>query len=170
MTPAAAIALYILSRPSWLDRDTTREDRARVAERYASAIVGATDDPTEQAQLVTLAKYEGGFLTRIGAGECRPYECDHGTSRGWFQEKPAACPSAYRYAAGTEESIREEAVCAIRLLRFHGARCQRATDIPLVVGGFAGYSGAGCRWEGAIERAKTSVRIWGELRKMGARP
>lgn len=169
MIGAAAVAAWILSRPAWLDRDLTREQREPVVMKYATAIVAAAHNDVEVAELVALARSESATSARIGGGECPPKMCDHGTSRGWFQLKSAACPTAWAVDAGSVESIDAEARCAIAQLRHHAWRCREHALTPMV-GAFAGYAtGGDCHWTRAGERVLLTRRIAAELAKAEAR-
>lgn len=169
MIEAATVAAWILSKPAWLDRDVTREQRAPIVEMYATAIVDASRNDTDVAMLLSLARHEASFSVRIGGGNCPARACDHGRARGWFQLHESACRAAWAFDAGTVESVREEARCALSQLKHHGWRCREHSLTPMM-GAFSGYAtGGDCHWAGAGARVMTVRRIAAELLKAEAK-
>jgi hypothetical protein len=164
---AAAIAAWVLAHPGWIDRDVTREQREPYVQRYAQAIADEARTPTEAAMALAQGFEDSKFAFLVMAGRCdempRGQQCDHGTSRGAFQLKEATCPTAYRFAPGTEESIRAETHCVLAQLRFHAWRCREHALTPLF-GAFSGIAdGHSCHWGGAGARVLRTRRIAAEL-------
>lgn len=166
MTAAAAILAVLLAHPSWSDRELKPDNRAAAIQPVAEAIADAARNPRETAVLVALGLHESGFALAVVAGDCAslgPRACDSGKARGVWQLHEAACRAAYAFAAGSVESIRAEARCAIAQLRFHAARCRKHAATP-ELGAFSGFAtGSACHWGGAEARVRTTRSVEREL-------
>ena len=98
----------------------TPEGEEDYREALAAAIVTASPlDPQEQRQLAMLARYESGYVPRLGAPrcECKPWECDQGRAKGAFQHLSDRCPF----------SLEADARIALRHVRTSVAALQ---DLP----------------------------------------
>lgn len=163
MTAPAAILAVLLAHAPWSDRHLDTDQRIAILRPVAEAIADASETRADAAMLLALGWHESSFATAVVRGSCRPNECDHGAARGAFQLHVEACPEAYAYEAGSVESIRLEADCALRLLRYHARRCHS------VRGAFAGYgTGNRCQWAGANARVVTAHKRVEELRAVEA--
>ena len=164
---AAGILAVLLAHPAYADRHVPRDERASALQPVAEAIAAAARDDVEAAELLALGKHESGFRIAVVQGRCAelgPRACDSQRARGTWQLHISACPHAYLYEAGSVDSIHEEALCAIRQLRFHGWRCREHALTPML-GAFSGFAtGSACHWSGAGARVLTVRRMATELR------
>jgi len=168
---AAAIALWLLSNPGWVDKDTTREDRVPFVRRYAEAIVAEAPADHEVALLLAHGWEETKFAHLVLSGHCDEMpagqRCDSLRARGAFSLHRNACPAAYRYDVGSAESIREEVRCTLGLLYYHSKRCREHAATPLL-GMFGGMGGTGCHAPRAAAKVLAASRIAKELAKLEA--
>lgn len=163
---AAAVLTVMLARPAWVDRAVPAEERIAALGPIATAIAEAVHSDEEAAALVLLGRVEGeNFALAIVRGGCTSSGCDHGAARGVFQEHRSFCPAAYVFAAGSIESIRAEARCAVGALRLHASRCREHALTPWH-GAFSGFAtGHSCHWSGADDRVRAAQRVVVELRR-----
>lgn len=163
MTVSVAVILsFLLARPvAWSDRELTIEQRQALLMPVAVAISLASHSYVDAAALLATGGYESGFVSVIvTGGDCAKagFSCDSGKARGVWQEHAEACREAYRYKAGSEDSTRAEARCAIGLIRGAEARCHS------LGGAYSLYAtGHSCHWSGAAERVRATYRIEREL-------
>lgn len=151
MTYLEALLALLLSQPAfWLERpDPTREARlAQVASELAAF------HPEIAAALVVQGQAESGFARYVADG-CvnvprKASDCDRGRARGYWQQWRAQCPGAYRYAAGTPESLHEEAHCVARRWRWHLAGAGRHAGFP--AGRWRVYQATLARLRGMTQR------------------
>lgn len=145
------------------DRGESPEKRERRLVEIAEAIDAVTNDATEKAALVTIARFESGLAAYVFDGRCsdgprKDRECDSGRARGIFQihpnEKHPEIPA----------SVEEQADIALRLWRGGRASCARVVS-DSVAGAFAYYgTGGKCApSEWSNERAKHLRSIVGRL-------
>jgi hypothetical protein len=155
-----------LDNPAWSDRHFSRAERAVALAPLAAALVDVSRSPRELAILDTIARRESGLASLVvRGGDCskmpRGQRCDNGAARGFGQLHAEACRSAYAFPAGSEESIRAEAQCAIGLIRTYEARC------GTLAGAFSMYgTGGRCGWSGGAERARSAERRAREFEAM----
>lgn len=163
---AVAVLDVMLAKPAFVDRDVPREERAAALAPIATAIAEEAQSIDEEGALVYLGRHEGGYFDlRIVRGGCNKNGCDHGRSRGVFEVQPNTCPAAFKFAAGSVESIRAETHCAVATLRFHAYRCREHALTPWH-GAFSGYAtGHSCHWSGADDRVKAARAVVVELRR-----
>jgi hypothetical protein len=160
---AAGISVLMRLPRSHVDVEIgeSQEERlARIAHVvHAAALVAHTveDFSAELAygQLDThYAKYVyEGHCNRMPKGE----RCDGGHARGVWSVH-GWCKAAYAYPAGSDESLLEEARCALRQMHFGMAHC-RAHSLTPLHGGFAALAAAPCSWAGADRRVQLAHRI-----------
>lgn len=166
---SAAILTVMLARKPWLDRDMSSDERATMLQPIADAIAEVSRDRLDASLLLALGLHETAFARLVVEGRCdempKGQRCDSGHARGVWSLHVEACRDAYQYAAGSVDSVRAEARCALKLLRFHAYRCREHALTPLF-GAFAGFgTGSKCHWSGAGARVLTTRRMAAELGK-----
>jgi len=145
----------------------------------ADAIADVAKTRTEAAVLVALGWHETKFVKLAMEGHCdqlpKGMRCDNGKALGPWQLHQQACPAAWQLATpnggpeGQVESLRVQAACAIRLLRYFGEKGREHTPTPTHAA-FAGYAAHGWAWPGAEVRVQTVRRVLEHWpRKGGAR-
>src|SRR6185369_104575 len=123
--PATVLALLVSLPPYSGDRAESRDERATRLAPVAEVISAVARNRSEVAMLVSLAVNETQLSAAVQLGNCAAlgkHACDNGKARGVFQLHEEACRSAYAFPAGSVESLRAEAQCAIRLLRWNAER------------------------------------------------
>lgn len=166
---AALLALPVYRHPA--EQAESEDDRRARLAAVAEAIAAVARTPQEAAALIALGKHESGFALLVQAGRRdempEGQRCDTGRARGVWQLWEVACPSAYRHPAGSAESLRAEARCAVGNLRAAGRRCTRGgpegTDAWWVAA-FSGYAGAACETRWAPRRVATLREMERKLR------
>jgi hypothetical protein len=156
LTAALSLAPYVG------DKADTPEQRSALYRPVAEAIAEVARTKSEASILVALAFHETGFARFVIEGRCTEgppgQRCDGGKARGVFQLHEAACRDAWELKDGSVESIRAEARCAIRLLRWNGERGKDRTP-NRVLAAFAGYAARDWNWDGAAKRVETARKI-----------
>lgn len=169
--------------PYHLDRESPAERLERMgttAQAIDSAVLEATCSgpfagadycapvwrgaPLELAALlVALGQHESTFARHVGAGACKPWECDRGRARHYWQTQPG--PRLPRAEWAELEGVEyypttRAAYAAARELGYGFARCKS------IEGALAFYARpkTGCRWPGAAARAATYRRVLGQMR------
>jgi len=144
------------------DRLETPEQRSALYRPVAEAIAEVSRTDAEASLLVALAYHESRLARFVIEGRCadgpRGQRCDGGKARGVFQLHQSACPEAWVLEDGSTESMRAEARCAIRLLRWNAARGKGRAPSRLHAA-FAGYAARDWNWSGAAKRVATALRI-----------
>jgi hypothetical protein len=80
MTPCTlAIASVLSALPG------TEPAFANHVPALAQSIASVASSPERAAVYVTIGRFESNFLERVQAGNCKPWECDRGRARSWFQ-------------------------------------------------------------------------------------
>lgn len=162
---ALAILEVMLAHPSWSDRHLSRAERIVALAPLAVALDEETSDSRMLAKVLSVIENESGMATIvIRGGDCsqlpKGQRCDNGAARGFGQLHESACREAYRFKAGTEESIRAEVHCVVGLLRGGEARCGS------LAGAYAMYgTGHSCEYRGAARRVATARRMFVELKR-----
>lgn len=173
MLNATKILAVLLAQPSYVaDRDESPAAREELLRPVAEAIAEAAHNNQEAAMLIALGQAESGFARYVVTGHCSEgpagARCDslHGIprARGAWQLHKSACPTAWALVDGSEESIRAEAQCAVRHLRYFAARGREHALTPTVAA-FAGYAARSWSWAGAEKRAETTKTILAALRR-----
>jgi hypothetical protein len=172
VSPEAVLAAA-LSLPHYMgDRVDTPEQRERLYRPVAEAIAEASRTNVEASMLVALAHHESGFARFVIEGRCTQgppgQRCDGGRARGVFQLHESACREAWGLVDGSVESIRAEARCAIRLLRWNAERGKDRTP-SRIHAAFAGYAARDWSWDGAAKRVETARKIEKALRRVPQR-
>jgi hypothetical protein len=182
----ATVALLLhtlLSLPAYhLDRETP-DERLERASTTADAIASATLEATctgpftgadfcvpvwdgerleLAALLVAIGWHESTFAKHVGAGACKPWECDGGRARHYWQTQagPRLPRAEWLELEGVEYyPATRAAYAAARELGFGYRRCKS------IEGAVAFYARpkTGCRWPGAAARAATYRRVLGQL-------
>jgi len=166
---AALLAVPAYQHPSE-QAETAEARRARLA-AVADAIAAVARNRDEAAALVALGRHESGFARLVQEGRCDEMpagqRCDTGRARGTWQLWQVACPAAYRHAAGSADSLRAEAACAVGLLRLAGKRCSSGADGTDAwwAGAFSGYAGAACSARWAPQRVATMRAVARGMRR-----
>lgn len=162
------ILFALLTLPHFhADRHESPQERFALLAPVAIAIAHAAHNPTEAALLIAVGFHESTYSRAVLSGNCAelgPHACDSGAARSAFQLHRSACPAAWLLPAGSPESLRVEADCAIKLLRFGASRCREHALTPWH-GALATYAGAGCTWRGADTRMATTRKVlasWGK--------
>ena len=149
MTLYESLLTLLLGFPAfWLERpDASREARlARVAAELAAY------PPEVAVAMAVQGQAESGFARYVAEG-CLVVprgapSCDLGRARGYWQQWRAQCPGAYRYPAGSAESLHEEAHCVARRWRWHLAGAGRRAGFP--AGRWRAYRAALARVRGMV--------------------
>lgn len=68
--------------------------KAEQLKAIGDAVARHSKDPRVQAFVIAWGWHESGFSLNIGAGRCRPLQCDRGRARGPFQEHRIGRPLA----------------------------------------------------------------------------
>lgn len=110
------------------------KDVAQARREIANAVYAATDSLYERAALLAAGHAESLFAVRIGRDECKPWECDEGRARGYWQVHEPLCPEAFVLSPGPDR-LAIEVGCALRFLRFQEPRCG---TLKAAVSGFTG--------------------------------
>jgi hypothetical protein len=168
--------------PYHRDRETHDERLARMtttAEAMHSAALEATcSGPFEGADFCTpvwqgkpaelvallgaVGWHESAFAKHVGAGACKPWECDGGRARHYWQTQagPRLPRAEWLELEGVEYyPTTRAAYAAARELGFGHRRCRS------IEGAIAFYArpATGCRWPGAAPRARTYRRLLARL-------
>ncbi|HVU03264.1 MAG TPA: hypothetical protein VHE30_16000 [Polyangiaceae bacterium] len=162
VNPEAVLAAALTLATYVGDRTDTPEERAALYRPVAEAIAEASRTNAEAAMLVSLAFHETNLARFVIEGRCKDgppgQRCDGGKARGVFQLHRSACPDAWRLPDGSAESIRAEASCAIKLLRWNGKRGKgRAPSFAHAA--YAGYGARDWSWDGADKRVETARKL-----------
>ena len=166
MIDPAVVLAVLLAHPSWSDRGLAPGVRARALEPVAEAIAEVAETRLEAAWLLADGMHESGNFSLVvvlrGCDGMKPRACDYRTSRGAWQLKERSCPEAHAHRAGSVDSIRAEARCAVGLMRGYLRDCrgERGMFSALALG----HCGA---WRGAGDRVVTVRRIEVELEREG---
>jgi hypothetical protein len=162
VSPEAVLAAALSLSPYVADRVDTPEQRSTLYRPVAEAIAEVARTKFEASILVALAFHESGFARFVIEGRCSEgppgQRCDGGKARGVFQLHEAACHEAWELKDGSVESIRAEARCAIRLLRWNAERGKDRTP-NAAYAAFAGYAAREWTWDGAAKRVETARKI-----------
>lgn len=177
-----ALLLLLIAMPRWHgDRDDTEEQRRAILAPVAAAQHAACKDAPKllagsrcYAALTAVAQHETHLARYILEGRCedgpRGQRCDWDDStkqpraRGAYQIWQSVCPEAWRHPAGSAESTRLEARCAVRRLTGAYYRCRGRHPGGDWAGMFAGYRSIDCTWrgrpkDGALARVRTMQLI-----------
>ena len=143
-----SILAAMLALPQYAgDRDDSPEARAALLRPVAVAIAETAQSPETAAALIALGWHETKFARLVIEGRCSDMpagsRCDNGRARGVWQAWHVACPVAYRFPAGSSESLRAEARCAAGNLYAARHRCAER-NANIIAGQFSGYAGASC--------------------------
>ncbi len=165
MSPAT-ILLILLAHKPWADRDVSNDVREEQLRPVAEAIAEVSRDRTDAAMLLALGWHESRFalaVVRHGCEGLPARACDRHHARGFAQLHEAACVEAYDYPAGSVESIRAEARCALAKMRGYSVSCLPHNPSPLYAA-FSGMALGHCAaWQGANERVLSVRRFAAEL-------
>lgn len=155
--PSYVLNAMLIASPFWGDRAESPGER--ISLYWPIAVEIAREAPTRFWALaaVRLAVEETRLARHVVEGHCDRMPggrlaCDRGRARGVFQLWESACPKAYRYAAGSPESLHEETGCAIRRLQWAVHHCAGRNQDELA-GMFSGYRSGSCLWPKAKARA-----------------
>jgi hypothetical protein len=158
------------------DRGVPEAKRAQL-ETVAQAVGDAADaqrgwpgSSRELAALMlTVAWHETHFSLRIGAGQCKPHECDQGRAHGYWQQhvRSTSSQAAWEQLAGLDAEstgiAAREAARALTRARLQCRRLERGRRnwVGLTL---AAYAGRGCAgwFRGLDARVKTYWRTVGE--------
>jgi len=169
VSPEAILAV-LLGLPLWQgDRDDTDEARRALLEPVAVAISAASDDRQVVAAVITQGLRESRYARAVienrchempAGSRCDEDDCGNPRARGPWHLWRVACPSAYEYGAGTQESLIEEAACIARLWRGGLRRCQGLHPDGDMAGAFAALrGGVSCQSRTAGERSRTMQTV-----------
>lgn len=117
----------------------------------------ARGDRATAAYLITLARYEAGFMERIQAGDCRGKECDGGLAHSLWQMHRRALPPGVHVedVVGLDDDhLQAAADAAARRLRQERAMCG---ETPAYV--FGGYAKS-CRYKPPKLDARVKTFRW----------
>jgi hypothetical protein len=162
LSPHAVLTVALSLSQYVGDRGDSPEQREALYLPVATAIAEVARTNAEAAMLLALAFHESGLARFVIEGRCSDgppgQRCDGGKARGVFQLHAAACRDAWELEDGSTDSIRAEARCAIRLLRWNADRGKDRTASRLRAA-FAGYAARDWSWDGAAKRAETARKI-----------
>lgn len=188
---AVAIACYCCGRPSEAEEPTPRVERVRsvleqmptsswdrdesAAERdhrldlVAHAIDHASKTDADAAALLAIGGMESAFAGYVIRGCNYPDgipkgagHCDRGNSRSPWQMKRVACRSGWAQERGSEAALQAFATCARKHFWGNVRRCSGRHPGGRLAGGFAGYRGVDCTWEGRPhDGARARARVYG---------
>lgn len=163
-----AVILQILPA-SQVDRDEDPTIREARVERVVRAATGAAKTRYALSLLLADADAETHMASHVVNGHCDQMpagqRCDSGRARGVWQVHPW-CIAAYAHPAGSDESMAEEARCAMRQM-WHGMhRCRERAATPFH-GAFAALAARPCSWSGAERRVRLAFRIDAALERAG---
>ncbi|HEX7671403.1 MAG TPA: hypothetical protein VF395_17540 [Polyangiaceae bacterium] len=160
---SAAVLAAALSLSQYVgDKVDTPEGRETLYRPVAEAIAEVARTNVEASMLLALAFHESGLARFVIEGRCADgppgQRCDGGRARGVFQLHESACREAWKLEDGSVPSIRAEARCAIRLLRWNADRGKDHTPSRLHAA-FAGYAAREWNWDGAAKRVETAQKL-----------
>jgi len=162
-----AVVLQILPA-SKVDKGEEPSVRQARVERVVRAAVAAAQTRYALSLLLADADAETHMASHVVEGHCERMpddDCDHGRARGVWQVHPW-CRTAYAFPAGSDESMAEEARCAMRQM-WHGMhRCREHAATPFH-GAFAALAARPCSWSGAEKRVRLAFRIDAALERAG---
>jgi hypothetical protein len=175
VSPEAVLAV-LLSLPTWQgDRDETPEERRDLLGPVAVAISAASEDRRVVAAVIAQGLHESRYARPVlenrchempAGARCDEDECGNPRARGPWQLWRVACPAAYEYGAGTQESLVEEAACIARLWSGGLRRCRDLHPAGDEAGAFAALrGGASCQSRSSADRAATMQTV---LLRIGA--
>lgn len=170
MVVRAAATLRVLAamlgQPVWYeDAAETPEARADLLRPVAMAVTLATEDPTEQAALVSLGWHESRWARFVIEGRCEDgpsgARCDSGRARSpWQVHSYGLCREAWRYTEDDPRTLELAAQCSVRLLRGAKSRCAGRHPAGDWAGAFSQYgTGARCTRAKSAERVATMQTV-----------
>jgi hypothetical protein len=140
-TLAQSVYSYISQLPRHVsDQDEPQAERDARFKTYAQDIAHVSRSIDDAAAAITLGIHEGEHFSRWVMGGCqgkRPKgssDCDRGKARGFGQLHYRTCPVGWKLPAGSPESNRVLAQCAIRHWRWSFYRCKLG-----LAGAYSGY-------------------------------
>lgn len=163
---AAAVLAAMLAGPHYhADRGDSPEVRAELYRPVAQVIAEVSPDIETAAALIAHGEHETHWARYViearcsegpAGSRCDPDRDGVARARGPFQAWKVACPKAWEHNEGSLASLREEARCVSRLLRWGHYRCGQSW-----LGAFSSTRGLrDCSWAGASARARTmSARL-----------
>jgi hypothetical protein len=110
---------------------------------------------------IVIGSFETHFAEHVGAGRCEKWECDHNTSRHYWQVKqgPEVSRELFSEMVGTEiVPTTRAAYAASRVLGRGLKRCKS------IEGTIAFYAHSECRWQGTAPRYLAYQRVLARLR------
>lgn len=147
MTFEAIIFAMLVALPG-----RTPEHAATIATAVAEA---AGDDKLLAAELVATGFFESGFTARIQDGRCRPYECDKGKARSYWQmQRTSFSRDTWDSMLGLDHEGIVLAAKTASVILLAGRRACRT-----VTGTLSWYATGRCSWSGAHWRAKLVNRL-----------
>jgi len=166
---ADAVLAILQAEPRWRGDRSLSADIVLAAEQpYAEAIADESKTLADAAALLTILIEETHGATPVLLGHCDQMpegeRCDNLRARGGFQLHREACRAAYAYAAGSVESIRAEAHCALGHLHHHARVGREHAQSPMHAA-FCGYGARSYSCGLGDTRAKTYKRVLAALRR-----
>lgn len=163
-------------RAAFVDGTAGAVAEATCSEGYADLVEcvplwPASQAPELVALLVTLARFESGLSPRIGAGRCRPDECDavklpgglvQHLALGYWQLHRTGLASSdeWREARGARLwNVHTQALIASRVLAASVGQC-RGSGAPVLRAAISGFATGGrCWWGGAPARERVALSV-----------
>jgi hypothetical protein len=162
---SSVLLTVLLSLPAWHgERELADVDRRALLAPVAEAIHGAARSREEAAALITQAWHESRLAAYVLEGRCHEgppgARCDmdrKGNPRARGPWQVWSWCKAWDYPEGSRESLRHEASCAVRAMRFHLKRCETWE------GAFAGLRRSKCVSSRSKARVETMKLVLGRL-------
>ncbi len=147
---AEAVLAIVTSLPVYIEDRAPEfaEAKREQSVAFSHAVADASDSPEMATMLVTLAWWETRLSLRIGAGLCKPHECDRGLARGLMQAQRTNDMTDADWdglIGNTYEPLAASARHAARLIRGARRRC-RSLELSQdwAAGVFSQLAGRGC--------------------------
>ena len=158
MTLKAILLLFGLLPTYREDTPGSPEKRAQQS-ALSHAIAAEKLTPDQTAFLLAWGDAETRFSLRIGAGRCKPWECDRGRARGpWQLHRDASMTADTWSRMHGLENVPVQAREAAKKVRWALRECRGD-----VKGAFAVLGGRGC--SGTIPGVEGRVEMFRKLRK-----
>lgn len=153
-----ALLVLLAALPTWREDRFDCPDKLAQRNGIAAAVQAEARTPDEAAFLLAWGQHESAFSLRIGAGRCKPWECDRGRARGpWQLHRDASMTADTWSRMHGLENVPVQAREAAKKVRWALRQC----PADRVRGGFRVLGGNGCQkaLRGEDERVRTFQKI-----------
>lgn len=165
LTALRSLPVYTEDRGTPELKDVQLQDLARAIEQASGKPPGGLHPKDWQALLIAIGYHESTWSLRIHRGQCKPWECDRGLSRGPWQQKRNVFTSPVWDQLHGLEHVDTQAAAASDFLRRSYGTCSRSGQ-PWLVGTINAYAGRRCgdtSWEGLHSRTDLWRRVRAKL-------